>query len=362
MKKIIQVQTILLMAFFLSLPFALLSQEETKEKKVRVKTVKMVDGKKIVQDTTFYVSDEGDVKEVVKQFTVESEGDSIENIMVDVIVDVDSEIEWETNSGKNVFVIKKGHCDGETGTVKKIIVIEGDGADEHVMVYPHRGHRKVMKFKSGDGGDEEIIMVSPRGYHKTLKWKSDGDGEYEFDFEFDMENFHEEMAEFNDEMRNIRIMMIDEEGVLQEEMIEWEHLAELQELEHMKNTEVMVMPPRRPAPHAYRNFDWHQKGGMKVTDTELREAGIKNKQDRLELNEINIKNENGVIDLSFSLKEEGSPKVAVFNVYGDKVFSGKPVLMNNEYQIKMDLSKKQFGTYYLQIVLGNSSKTMRIKL
>ena len=101
---------------------------------------------------------------------------------------------------------------------------------------------------------------------------------------------------------------------------------------------------------------------MAVTDEELRDAGIKNKPDRLVLDEININNEDGVIDLSFSLSEEGTPKVVVYNIYGDKVFSGKPELMNGKYQIKMDLSKKQYGTYYLMIVSGNSSKTTRLKI
>jgi hypothetical protein len=66
--------------------------------------------------------------------------------------------------------------------------------------------------------------------------------------------------------------------------------------------------------------------------------------------------------LSFSKTEEGTPKVTVYNVYGEKVFSGKPELMNNKYEIKMDLSKKQFGTYYLQIVVAKSSKTVRLEL
>ncbi len=58
-----QTQSILLLAFFLSLPIALLSQEEVKEKKVTVKTIKEVNGKKIVKDTTFVVSDDEDVNE-----------------------------------------------------------------------------------------------------------------------------------------------------------------------------------------------------------------------------------------------------------------------------------------------------------
>ena len=75
MKNIIQIQTTLLLVFFLSLPFALLSQETDEKKKVTVKTVKEVDGKKIVKDTTFFVESEGDVKMVANKFTAAAEGD-----------------------------------------------------------------------------------------------------------------------------------------------------------------------------------------------------------------------------------------------------------------------------------------------
>lgn len=59
---------------------------------------------------------------------------------------------------------------------------------------------------------------------------------------------------------------------------------------------------------------------------------------------------------------EESPKVTVYNVYGEKVFKGKPELINVIYKIKMDLSTKQHGTYYLQVVSTNASFTERLKL
>ncbi len=367
MKNIIQIQTILMLAFFLSLPFALLSQEETKEKKVRVKTVKEVNGEKIVTDTTFYVSGDDDVKKVVKQMSITADGDSTANVMIDVMVDVESDNDWESDSGKKVIIIKRGSPDGDHEVIlkSKIIVIDGDGDDEHVMVYPHCGHKKVMMFKSGDG-DEEIIIVSPGSQHKVVKWRIEDDEDFDFDYDLDMEHFEEEMAEMDAEMKEMQIVIMDEQGRLHDEIIEIEHLSELkhlEELEHMKNMEVIVMPSEHhfaPPPHG--DFMWNHEGSMEVTDKELREAGVKNKPDRLELDEINIDNEDGVVDLSFVLGYEGTPKVAVYNIYGDKVYSGKPELMNNKYQIKMDLSKKQHGTYYLMIVLGNSSKTMRLKI
>jgi hypothetical protein len=100
----------------------------------------------------------------------------------------------------------------------------------------------------------------------------------------------------------------------------------------------------------------------RVTDKELRDAGIKNKPDRLDIENINLNIDDGVVDLSFALKTEGTPKVVVYNFFGDKVFSGKPELMNGHYELKMDLSTKQHGVYYLQIVQKNSSLTEKLKL
>ncbi len=313
-------------------------EEETKdkqEKKVTIKTVKEVDGKKIVKDTTFTVTGNDDVKKVVKTFTmdVESDDDSNELIEVMINVDTDEDIEWTTDKGKKVIV--------------------------HAA--PHHGHKKVMKFKSGDGEDEEVIIISPHGkHHKSYKWVGEDGEEYEYDF--DMKDFHHDMAEMKAEMKEIEIHILDEEGILHDELIELETLRELEELDELENTEVIVFPPRpQKAPRMYNDFHRTNSHSMKVTDVELRDAGIKNKPDRLELDEIDIDNNDGVIELSFSLSTEGSPKVIVYNVYGDKVFNGKPEFMNNSYQLKIDLSKKQRGNYYLMIIDGNSSKTMRIR-
>jgi len=342
MKRTIKIQALLLFALFMSLPFALLSQEEVKEeKKVRVKTIKEVDGKKIVRDTTFTVTGDEDVKEIVKEFTYEIDGDSSGSATINVMVDVDDDMEWASNKNKKVIIMSSPH-----------------------------GHKKVMKFKSGDGDEHEVIIVGPHGKHKVIKWVGEDGEEYEYDFDFDfdvdMEHFHHDMDEFKAEMKEMQIHILDEKGRLHDELIELEALEELEELEaleELKEMEVYMMPPHPPTPrepYIYRDFSRTHHRGTEVTDKELRDAGVKNKPDRLELNEININKDDGVVDLSFSLKEEGSPKVTVYNVYGDKVFSGKPELLNNKYELKIDLSKKQHGTYYLMIVVGSSSKTLRL--
>lgn len=343
MKNIVQIQSVLLLLFFVTLPYFLITQEEA-EKQVRVKTVKESDGKVIVRDTTFTAGSDKDIEAIVKEYMTDMEADTAADVMVDVFVD------------------EVGGATGKGGQ-KKVIIRKGDG-EEEVILLPHGHGPKVMKFKSGDGKDEKIIVVTPQGGHKVIRWKS-GDGEaYEFDYEFDFdeEMLREEMARVREQMYDLQMDLFDEQGKLAEELVELKKLEDLEELERLKELEYIMVMPEPGQPEFFHEFHRNKSRGMEVSDEELRDAGIKNKPDRLELDDIDVRKEEGVVDLSFTMAEEGNPKVDVYNIYGEKVFSGKPELMNNKYQIKMDLSKKQYGTYYMQIVSGSSSKTLRLKL
>ena len=352
-----------MLAFFLSLPIHLLSQEETGEKKVRVKTIREADGKKIVTDTTFVVSGEQDVQKVVDELTRDAETDSAADMRMNVMVDVEGDVDWDAESGKRVIVIRKGAEGGREMPRKKVIIIDDEG-NEEVIVVP-RQPRKSMEFWSDDG--EEYIFVDPRYAHhghRVIKWRGEGGEDYVFDF--DMKDLQKDMFDLQEDMKEMQIRIMDERGNASERVIEMEELKALKDLEHLEQLEQLkemevIVVPSAPAPEFFEPVRWHHDRDMEVADRELREAGIKNKPDRLELDEIDIEKENGIVDLSFALREEGSPKVNVYNIYGDKVYSGKPELMNDKYELKIDLSKKQHGTYYLMIVSGNSSKTLRLK-
>jgi hypothetical protein len=332
----IKIQTLLLIAFFLSLPFALLSQDSNaKEKKVTVKIVKGDNGEITVVDTTFTVSSDEDLDKIVKQYTLDSETDTSGNTMIDVMVDMDKDLEWTDENGKNVIIMKS------PGSKKK-----------------------VYRFKWGEeGNDDHVIVVGPNGKHKVVKWVGkDGEDynfDYDYDFEVDMDPFNEQMDKQREHLEKLRIEILDDEGKLHKELAELHNLKDLEELKELEDLEFHVLPPRPPKQPAPFMFLGKEHSNA-VSDVELRDAGIKNKPDRLEIDDIDIENEDGVIDLTFSLKQEGTPKLTVYNVYGDKVFNDKPEMMNNKYHQNIDLSKKQHGTYYLMIVSGNSSKTFRI--
>ncbi len=259
MNKLIINAVIATLLLVISLPMSVIGQE----KKVHIKTVKVVDGEKVVNDTIFVVKEGEDEREAIKTITwISDDDDSSEVITVDV--DIDTDVDFDKDYEK------------------------GD-------------HRKVIIMKSGDDG-EKIIML--------------------------------------------------------EELKELEELHELKELENIE----IIMPEIHSFPEHYEYAMHMHDGNDNVSDKELRDAGIKNKADRLDVNNYNLNIDNGVVDLDFILKTEGDPKVTVFNYFGDKVFSGKPELMGGKYVIKIDLSNKQRGTYYLQVVQKNSSFTKKLRL
>ena len=160
-----------------------------------------------------------------------------------------------------------------------------------------------------------------------------------------------------EELKIIRIELDGEKIIMLNELGELDELLELSELSELQN--IVIDIPDGPDFHGYHKFDYHSNT---ITDKELRDAGIKNKVDRLDVSNININIDNGVVDLIFKLASEGTPKIIVYNYFGDKVFTGKPELMGGEYTIKIDLSKKQYGTYYLQIIQKDASLTEKLKL
>ena len=236
------------------------------------------------------------------------------------------------------------------------------------------GHKKVIFIKSDDDGN--ISMNTNGETNKfVIKIDEDEDGEhnvYIFDGDndfhgVDMDELHDQLEGHKEHLKNIRIELDGEKIIMLEELKELKELKELEELEFLVELDefenINVVIPEIPEFHSNHEFFIHDfHGDDFVTDEELRDAGIKNKTNRLDVKDFNINNHDGIIDFEFMLNTEGTPKVIVFNYFGDKVFSGKPEIMNGKYVIKIDLSTKQYGTYFLQVIQKNSSFTKKIRL
>lgn len=323
MKKLLVLSLIAILGGLIVLPTPIRAQEDSKkEKKVRIKSVKVVDGKKVVTDTTIWITDDMDIDDL-KDFDIDTHGDDVN---IEIIVDSD-----EKHKSKKVIIIKGGevHISGE----------------EHGAYF----------FHSDDGEGTAVI-----------KWTDEDGKEMEFNIDLELESVMEDLEHLQKEME-VEIKVMDGERLifikqlegLEDELknIEFEVLTELSELNELKGFDIkMIKSPYHPEFHY---FGHHSN---KVSDIELRDAGIKNKPDRLDAQEIEIEIKDGVVDFYFKLAVEGSPKVIMYNVYGDKVFTGKPENMNGKFSVRMDLSQKQHGTYYLQVVMGNSSFTEKLRL
>jgi hypothetical protein len=335
MKNQVTIAAVLLITLFLLISLSGMAQEEKKEKQITIKRVEVENGKKIVKDTTFTVKEDKDVKNVMADIEWITKGDSM-RITTDVFVDEES--------------IGDG--------IKKVIIIKGDGDEEiveEIIVHSdHKGPKKVMKFKTDDG--EEVVMVLPRGHRKAMFWNSDDDFEFEFDvdqdvdFEFNAKEFEAQLEAHLKELEDARVIVLDEEMEL------------LEEMEGFEDMEIEMIRKPRPPKHPYFERHHIERFEQGVTDKELRDAGIKNKPDRLEVDELDIDNNDGIITLQFAIPGGASPRVEVYNFFGDKVFSSKPEVVDGSYKLVMDLSQKQHGKYYLQIINKNSSLTEKIRL
>ncbi len=292
----------------LALPVMVGAQDTKKE--IKVKMVKVVDGTTTVIDTVF--SSKADLKQEMKW-------------MIDEIAEVDS-VEH-----KNIRV--------------EIIGDDEDGDD-----------REYEVFYSGDGSDSHVLYTSPRGKKKVVKWVNADGEDREFDLNMELEN----LDFLSDDMDREVYLNMEELKDMERELRELE-LENILAYRHLPPPPPPIAPEHPDHPVFWVKNDRHHHG--LVSEKELRDAGIKNQPDMLRLTELDVDNRNGVITLRFLPEEEqGSSRVLVYNYFGEKVFSGKPEMIGDVFQITIDLSSKQPGTYYLQIIQKKASVTERIHL
>ena len=322
MNKIIINAIIASLALLIFLPVTALSQE----KKVHVKTVKVVDGEKVVTDTIYTDKDGVSEKEVLKTFTWVSKDDSASTVTIDL--DIDSDIDFD--SEKMWMVVKSG----KDGNVK--------------MTHGNKSKKYVIKIDEDDNGEQNVYIFND-------------DSDF---FKGDLDELHEKLEEQNEHLEEMRIELDGEKIIMLEEFEDLKELKELELLVELDEIEDMYIDmPDMPEFYGDHDFIYHEYHENDfVSDKELRDAGIKNKVDRLDVVDFNIDIDNGIVDLGFELKTDGDAKVIVFNYFGDKVFTGKPELMNGKYFIKIDLSAKQHGTYFLQVIQKNCSFTKKLRL
>ena len=300
-----------LMIFLLVVPAFIYAQVDGK-KEVKVKLVKVVDGKTTTFDTVF--TSKGDMEQDIK-------------LLIDKVADVDSA------QSKTISIELSANGSDSTGRPYQVMVFAGD--------------------------DDDISMIAPPAFNHKLRHWVDKDGRnMEFEFNLDKEN-----------MEGLRV---DIERQVEEAMRHREDVEREMEMVNGERMNWVSMPPRPPKPprpmhpeHPGNRYFFHggfDDGGV-ASQEELRDAGIKSQPDQLVLTTLDIDNRGGVITLRFMPKEDNrSTKVTVYNYFGDKIYAGKPEMVGDVYQLTIDLSAKQPGTYFIQMVQKNASVTQRVEL
>ncbi len=311
------------------------------EKEVRITKTKEMNGKTIVMDTVITLSEDDNERDIIKKFRWKSDNDTIDTNNNTYYYEFESDYDWK-DIEDNVIYLKGGKHKG------RFIIDDEDGKQRITII--------------GDGDEEGFYALK--------------DLDFDIDFDFNAESLkemEEKLKEHGEKLKGLKFDTGEDHVIVLKDHMDLEELAEIEDLRaleelhqienlhhlnELKNIEVVV-----PNIHDHHNV-WYYSGhsANNASENELREAGIKNKPDKLNIENMNVDIDDGVVNLSFVLADTGTPKVTIYNFYGDKIFTGKPELMNGKYVIMMDMSTKQDGTYYLQIVQKNASLTRKLRL
>ena len=325
MKRNLLKSFIIIISVLLITPYFAISQNE-KEKKVNIKTVKEIDGEKVVKDTTFAIKSKNYKEDFFNGFALYDGSDSVSEVKVNVKVD---------RSGK-----KKN---------QKVLILQGDKSNSYVW----SDSADTLNYLD-ENGEETVIFLD------DIKMEFEG---------IDSEKLRNEMEIVRKNLEDLKIEFDTEKVFFTEDMVGLEVLAELKELESLKELDnikelenIYITTHDIPGNEYYDRDFYFFNSSDRVSEKELRDAGIKNMPDRLVVESIDLNINGGVVKLDFSTKDKINPKIVVYNYFGERVYSGKPDYDNGIYSTVIDLSKKQKGTYYLQITSKKSSQTKKLNI
>lgn len=299
MKKVLITASLTLLVISLLLPGISTAQQ----KQVKVKKITVENGKTVEVDTVFTIKEGESIKEYVSEFDAENKGDSLQIWTYNIEIESDSDIDKEQEIEHEIEILQ-------------------DGEETKVFVFSNGEELEDIKIKL-DG--DFIVLAEELAKLECLK---------------ELEGLKQ--------LKELKVLHT-LEGL--------ERLEALEKLEEFQNIEI-VIPEFED--HAIWFQDDHSRNH--VSEKEIRAAGIKVKEDRLVLENYNINIDNGMVEISFTTTTEATPKVTVYNFYGDKITSAKPALLDGEHNLTFDLSKKQHGTYYIQFETKDSSTIKKIKL
>lgn len=373
--------------------FSLSAQEKEKEKEnktVKIKTVKIVDGKETVIDTCFeFVSLEDlesiqDIEillgdDIIKDLDLKLEAlDELEDIDVKIMVCDDSLKNMEKHM---IFVSEKMSdnedkiknievmfemCDSVSGEKTLKVTMDEDG--EHIYVI---NGENMEGIKWVQDGDEDIlktmdIMVdicdSVSG-EKIIKVEIDGDGEHVY--VIDGENMEDvkwvqdgnekvvvikSTHGMNEDCIGKKIMVHEMDGNVDGEKEVFVEVIKTGDGDSVIETTIILCSPN----------DEDQ--------SKLEKAGIdinsESEKDKLKLEDLSFfpNPSNGKFNLKFEAPEKGDIEIDIYDINGKKVYNDLVKNFDGQYKKEIDISDEHKGTYFLKISQGKKATTRKIIL
>lgn len=334
------------------------------DKKCTIKIVKIVNGVETVTDSTFDCSEDmnwissledmaGPLKHMMKVMVID--GDSSE---------IDFDFDFDTHGEDGVKVMKFKSDDGEEVEMDfDVKMLKGEGGVMKMVVngkeieinmedlHKHMGAMgKDMEFIHENTGNIEISIDSDedgKEAHSVKIIKSiDDDGnvtvkkivngvETELD-EGDMENMH----------KKHKMMFIGNGGTMTED----------------HNMTIDVKVDGKEEKHIVIISSFNVKE-VEALEKDLPQTATGINKNKLELDELTFSpNPNdGRFNLNFSSANTKKPvTVKIFDLQGKEIYTEKVNKFSGKYSNHIDISEFGKGTYLLQIVQGNKSKSSKV--
>jgi len=157
------------MLVFLSIGIScqLNAQKDKKEKTVKIKIEKEVDGKKTVIDTTFVMKDGEDVQKVLEKYGVKADIHHQHASKIKIDVETDDSLHKESNA--MVWISVDDNDDGHKHIIKK-------GGHDKMIFITEDGDVEIIKIKNGnkillEEIEEDIIIEELEGDSVKVKTK-----------------------------------------------------------------------------------------------------------------------------------------------------------------------------------------------
>ena len=413
MKKItntIKVLFVTVFALTTTFAFSQTVTEDTevkkKEKKITIKKVKEIDGKKVKWDTTLVITDEN--REEVEKYLQENGMSMAKRVKVHIDEDrlkekiarleeheifikelgerMDGEElerkievivkEAKEHAGENVWVSGNGKVFTIDGN-KIHMDVHGDSLEKHMklIVEAHGDELKEIEWTAEHKADMEKLMKEHQ--HKIILHKeklgdmkkkmkevyaiayADGKAHklaiesldsmnIDFDFDFDVDNdFVFEVDADGDH----DVVFVGKGG---------DH-AKMKKMWHAKKGDkhgnVMFFGDD------HFSFDMTMNEDLEEEDfAVLKKAGIKKTENELDIDKLHLKFEDDEFGLIFKLKTEGKATIKVVDSEGELVFNDKVQYFPGTYHKSMGLSTEQTGKYFIYIEQGGKAYSTKFTI